>query len=798
MKNWVSAFASVSLVAMLSFALLISTTPRTAEAALAAGTVGTATISIDTNGVTGNGTYTTLGTTTGTVAPILLEGADGDFAVNAATTWTITAPTGFQFNPVATLTTISVGADVVSSSAAQTSTTLITVTMNIGGVANRNSITVNGIQVRPIDATTTIGAANGAMAALAGGAITGAPQTILTLTAKVGVVAANAPVTGGVLGTTNNQIWSSTTVPTTGVLAANLVITEPLGVTWVAGDTIRLLHPGYTLAGGVVNMSVQGTVAATYFSGYTILHITTTNAIANDQTITISAVNVGASAASADNTVIAAVAAGGLNVPISSQTTKRLMLAWNTSTTASTTAINTVVPITGADNNSIGGALCAYQADAAGAAAVGVPITYTVNLGVVSTGTAKTALAVTGTAGSVCTNYRGGGGIATSDTAIASNSLLNQVATLPITLTAPSGSTASKMVISQPNNSAVSASQTTTSPGYVSPTQQTNFGIQVQDSAGLGVGGQVVLITTDKGALVAGFNGTGCAGASSKAVTSTSALAAAPQALTVGGTAVTGGISVTYCGNQNDASGSATITVSNISTSMANQTTTIKTGGRPAKVEATYAAGVISATVNDANGNTVADGTPVQFTISANAGAVSNTCTTTSNGKATSAVSLNTGSGSVIVTAGYNETGAAAGGCSVVAAVAAGGNAGAVPVIGTTLGSAQSVSTVVNIGTVVTPPATVAPVAAPASGAGAFAAAPVYSAGKQASAVFNGGTLVQFQAAITAAGGTGAWAQDSKGNFVAHIVGGGPVNAAFAAAFPTGFAGVTAVTVIGK
>ena len=161
-------------------------------------------------------------------------------------------------------------------------------------------------------------------------------------------------------------------------------------------------------------------------------------------------------------------------------------------------------------------------------------------------------------------------------------------------------------------------------------------------------------------------------------------------------------------------------------------------------------------------------------------------------------MSLNTGSGSVIVTAGYNATGATAGGCSAVTAVGAGGNAGAVPVIGTTLGSAQSVSTVVNIGTVVTPPATVAPVAAPASGAGAFAAAPVYSAGKQASAVFNGGTLVQLDAAITAAGGTGAWAQDKQGNFVAHIVGGGPVNAAFAAAFPTGFAGVTAVTVSGQ
>ena len=584
--------------------------------------------------------------------------------------------------------------------------------------------------------------------------------------------------------------------------ATTIVLTGPVGTTWTTSATtctILVVATGLadataTCSAASVNnvLTVTGVgVNATAASRVTITPIIKVpNGTASGGVVALTGTALGANGFSAAIPVYATLAQG-----------KDFLLTWNSSTTAPTAApVNGLSAATAvADNNGAGGAICAFAATATpGTATVGLPVTFTTSLGVVSTGTAKTALAVTGTTGSVCTNYRGGGGIVATDTAIVSNSLSNVVDTLPISLTAPSGSTASKMVISQPNNSAVSASQTTTSPGYVSPTQQTNFGIQVQDSAGLGVGGQVVLITTDKGALVAGFNGAGCAGASSKAVTSTSALAAAPQALTVGGTAVTGGISVTYCGNQNDASGSATITVSNISTSMANQTTTIKTGGRPAKVEATYAAGVISATVNDANGNTVADGTPVQFTISANAGAVSNACTTTSNGQATSAVSLNTGSGSVIVTAGYNETGATAGGCSVVAAVAAGGNAGAVPVIGTTLGSAQSVSTVVNIGTVVTPPATVAPVAAPASGAGAFAAAPVYSAGKQASAVFNGGTLVQFQAAITAAGGTGAWAQDSKGNFVAHIVGGGPVNAAFAAAFPTGFAGVTAVTVIGK
>ena len=208
---------------------------------------------------------------------------------------------------------------------------------------------------------------------------------------------------------------------------------------------------------------------------------------------------------------------------------------------------------------------------------------------------------------------------------------------------------------------------------------------------------------------------------------------------------------------------------------MANATTTVSTAGRPAKVEAKYENGTITATVTDSAGNAVADNTPVQFTISSQAGAVSNTCNLSSNGKASSAVSLNSGSGSVIVSAGYNETGLAAS-CTTGAT------------------GSQSKSTVVNIGNVVTPPTT----GGGSTGAGGFAAAPVYSASKLAQAVFNGGTVAQLEAAVVAGNGTGVWAQDAQGNFVLYIVNGGFVNDAFKAAFPTGFAGVTAVTVVGK
>ena len=106
---------------------------------------------------------------------------------------------------------------------------------------------------------------------------------------------------------------------------------------------------------------------------------------------------------------------------------------------------------------------------------------------------------------------------------------------------------------------------------------------------------------------------------------------------------------------------------------------------------------------------------------------------------------------------------------------------------------AQTTSSVVNIGNVVTPPSS-----GGSTGAGGFASAPVFSASKLAQSVFNGGSVAQLETAVTAGGGTGVWAQDANGVFVLDIINGGFVNDAFKAAFPTGFAGVTAVTVVGK
>jgi hypothetical protein len=216
--------------------------------------------------------------------------------------------------------------------------------------------------------------------------------------------------------------------------------------------------------------------------------------------------------------------------------------------------------------------------------------------------------------------------------------------------------------------------------------------------------------------------------------------------------------------------GQATITAQNVSTSMANATQTIAMSGRPSTITATVTGTSITAEVKDAGGNAVADGTPVRFTMSANAGAVSTGCTTSSNGRASSVVAPIQATATVIVTADYNETGAAA-------TCAAAGT--------------QQVSTSVNVQT-----GGGTPTPTPGTGAGTFASTPVFSTSGLAQVVFNGGSVAQLDAAMASVNANGAWAQDSSGRFQLYIRNGGFVNDAFRAAFPNGFSGVRALTLV--
>ena len=79
----------------------------------------------------------------------------------------------------------------------------------------------------------------------------------------------------------------------------------------------------------------------------------------------------------------------------------------------------------------------------------------------------------------------------------------------------------------------------------------------------------------------------------------------------------------------------------------------------------------------------------------------------------------------------------------------------------------------------------------------AWTETPIFSASKLANAVYTG-SVADLDKALVAAGGTGAWAQDSKGVFMLYVVNGGFVNDGFKAAFTAGFTTATALTLVGK
>ena len=82
------------------------------------------------------------------------------------------------------------------------------------------------------------------------------------------------------------------------------------------------------------------------------------------------------------------------------------------------------------------------------------------------------------------------------------------------------------------------------------------------------------------------------------------------------------------------------------------------------------------------------------------------------------------------------------------------------------------------------------------SGSGTFATTPNFGSGRAAQVVFTGGTVDQLQAATAAAGATGAWVQDSGGQFRLLIVGAPAfLKDAFSASFPGGL-GLVGVTLI--
>lgn len=404
--------------------------------------------------------------------------------------------------------------------------------------------------------------------------------------------------------------------------------------------------------------------------------------------------------------------------------------------------------------------LCARLVDDVGNPAPGSNVTFSVSGGVVSTGIAKTTATTTNATGYATTTYRGQGNATTTDTAIVSFATKNAVATQTTNLVPASGGTASKVVIANPQNLAIAATITNTAPGYISSQVGSFVSLQVQDAAGLGVNSQVVLISVDRGALVAG-QATTCVGGAvtAKSITATTA-SVAP---TPGATAVAGTVAFTVCANQTDAPGKITITAQNVSTTMANATAAMSQAGRPAKVESTASGSAVTVKVTDAAGNPAADGTPIRFLMSTNAGAVSPACAPATNGTGTGVAALNQATGTVIITSDLNETGSNSATCNSSGAVVAATNVASAQAIGTGTLTIQSTVSLPSGSTTTTPPA------GGTTGPGTAASNTIPRTGGLGFIVFNGGTLAQLVTASGCPSATAAFYFTVAGEFISYV-----------------------------
>lgn len=82
-------------------------------------------------------------------------------------------------------------------------------------------------------------------------------------------------------------------------------------------------------------------------------------------------------------------------------------------------------------------------------------------------------------------------------------------------------------------------------------------------------------------------------------------------------------------------------------------------------------------------------------------------------------------------------------------------------------------------------------------GAGTFAGTPIFSPTGQAFVVYAGGSSAQLEASAGTAGATGVWVQNSAGRFFLLVVRGPAfLRREFDEAFPAGFAGTTAMTLV--
>ncbi len=137
MKKTLIGLVAASLCAVSAFATVTITAPSI-------------TVTADTaENASGGGSFTALGNV------VIAEGADTDFATQTSTTLILPVPAGWRFNNNALTASFQNGRNGGAVSAVATSNA-ITVTLTVSGVNKTDTLTISGIQVKPLNGTNLI------------------------------------------------------------------------------------------------------------------------------------------------------------------------------------------------------------------------------------------------------------------------------------------------------------------------------------------------------------------------------------------------------------------------------------------------------------------------------------------------------------------------------------------------------------------------------------------------------------------------------------------------------------------
>jgi len=308
--------------------------------------------------------------------------------------------------------------------------------------------------------------------------------------------------------------------------------------------------------------------------------------------------------------------------------------------------------------------ICIYVEDrATGLGVDGVPVEVRTIVGTVgASGTSRySGILFTAGGGITSISYRGDGKTFGGDTALATYPGGNAAATATIELTPPLGRFPARLIFTTPPTASIATTSITPGAAYVSPATGADLALQVQDADGRGANGEILLVQSEQARLVAnpGFalsTTAACAGATSQALV----LTTATDRTLRGGLSIPGTVDLAICAILDRAPGDVVVTAHAITKPLTDVTVRLRHVGRPHAVDARFEAGVIEATVTDADHNPVADGTPVQIVVPTLAGSVAASCLLTREGRVTTTVALSMPTATAIVVASYQEQGAAA------------------------------------------------------------------------------------------------------------------------------------------